>query len=331
MKLTNSQLQNFIGRIKLKEENMPKYREQINNLKEKLQTKITEDDRTGLKVTKYLLAGSWKKRTILRPTGENPIDIDLVLYVEGDEKLKDDLKKIHDFIVEYLEEIYPSKDINRDVDAEGNTKSIKIKFTGTGLELDIVPVVPLPNTSEYVWQPQRGGGGKRYITSVTKQLSFAKERKEENNSFTSIVRAIKWWKNYKELKPVDDEPGLSSFVIELILSHLEIEEGVENDIETGIIRFFRFISDSNFPIIKFKNAINNIPTTFDTPIYVADPTNNENNAAKKLNNSIWKEIINEANDAFDTLFIAQSKIGEGDTIEEWKHVFGPKFNITKED
>ncbi len=105
MKLSNTQLKNFIDRIKLKEENMPKYREQINNLKEKLQNKINEDNRTGLKVTKFLLAGSWKKRTILRPTGENPIDIDLVLYVEGDENIKDDLKKLHDFIVEYLEEI----------------------------------------------------------------------------------------------------------------------------------------------------------------------------------------------------------------------------------
>lgn len=331
MKLTNTQLQNFIGRIKLKEENMPKYREQINNLKEKLQTKIENDDRTGIKVTKYILAGSWKKRTILRPTGENPIDIDLVLYVEGDENLKDDIKKLHDFIVEYLKEIYPNKDINRDVDAEGNTKSIKIKYNGTGLELDIVPVVPLSNTSEYVWQPQRGGGGKRYVTSVTKQLNFAKERKEKNTSFTSIVRAIKWWKNYKELKPVDDEPGLSSFVIELIVSYLELEEGVENDIEAGIIRFFRFVSDPNFPIIKFKNAIKEVPITFDTPIYIADPANNENNAGKKLDNIIWKDIINEANDAFDTLFIAQSKIGKEDTIEEWKHVFGPKFNITKED
>lgn len=331
MKLTNTQLQNFIGRIKLKEENMPEYRTQINNLKEKLQTKIKEDNRTGMKVTKYLLAGSWKKRTILRSTGENPIDIDLVLYVEGDENLQDDLKKLHDFIVGYLKEIYPNKDINRDVDAEGNTKSIKIKFLGTGLELDIVPVVPLSNASEFVWQPQRGGGGKRYITSVINQLSFAKERKEENTSFTSIVRAIKWWKNYKELKPVDDEPGLSSFVIELIISHLEIVEGVENDIETGIIRFFRFVSDPNFPIIKFKNAINKVPLSFETPIYVADPTNNENNVAKKLDNSIWNEIIDEANDAFDSLFIAQSKLGEGDTIVEWKHVFGPKFNITKED
>lgn len=331
MKLTNTQLQNFIGRIKLKEENMPKYREQINNLKEKLQAKIDNDDRTGMKVTKYLFAGSWKKRTILRPTGENPIDIDLILYVEGDESLKNDLKKLHDFIVEYLQEIYPNKDIDRDVDAEGHTKSIKIKFSGTGLEVDIVPVIPISDLNEYVWQPQRGGGGKIYITSITKQLDFARERKNENSSFTSIVRAIKWWKNYKELNPVNGEPGLTSFLIELIVSYLEIEEGIENDIELGIIRFFRFVSDPNFPIIKFRNAIKSVPSSYDTPIYVSDPTNNENNAAKKLDDSIWDEIIEEANDAFDSLFIAQSKIGQGDTIEEWKHVFGPKFNITKEE
>lgn len=310
---------------------MPKYRDQINNLKEKLQAKIDDDDRTGMKVTKYLLAGSWKKRTILRPTGENPIDIDLVLYVEGDESLKNDLKKLHDFIVEYLQEIYPNKDIERDVDAEGHTKSIKIKFSGTGLEVDIVPVIPISDLNEYVWQPQRGRGGKIYITSVMKQLDFARERKNENSSFTSIVRAIKWWKNYKELNPVNGEPGLTSFVIELIVSYLEIEEGIENDIELGIIRFFRFVSGPNFPIIKFKNAIKSVPSSYDTPIYVCDPTNNENNAAKKLDGSIWGEIIEEANDAFDSLFIAQTKIGQGDTIEEWKHVFGPKFNITKEE
>jgi Second Messenger Oligonucleotide or Dinucleotide Synthetase domain len=282
MRLTNMQLQNFISKIKLKHEDMPRYRDQVNNLKEKLETKIKEDKRTGMKVTKFILAGSWKKGTILKPTGENPIDVDLVLYVEGDESLKDDLKKLHDFVVQYLGEIYPTKDIKRDVDAEGNTKSIKIIFTGTGLELDIVPVVPMTAPKEYVWQPQRGGGGKRYVTSVTKQLEFSRDRKVNNASYTSIIRAIKWWRNYKELRPIDDKPGLSSFVIELIVSYLEIEERVENEIEAGIIRFFRFISDPNFPIVKFSNAINSVPTGFETPIYSADPTNNENNAAKKL-------------------------------------------------
>jgi hypothetical protein len=330
MRLTNTQIQNFIDRIKLKPENMPKYRDQINNLREKLAAKIKDDKRTGMKVTKFLIAGSWKKGTILKPTGDNPIDVDLVLFVEGDNSLSNDLRKLHDFIVEYLEEIYPTKDINRDVDAEGNTKSIKIKFNGTGLELDIVPVVPLVSPQEYVWQPQRGGGGKKYVTSVSKQLDFAQERKEKNTSLTAIVRAIKWWRNYKELKPLDDEPGLSSFAIELIVSHLDIDKNIENEIEAGIIRFFQFVSDPNFPIISFKSAINKVPASFDTPIYLADPTNNENNAAKKLDDTIWKEVIKEANDSFESLYIAQSKRGEGETVEEWKHVFGPAFNISNE-
>src|SRR5690606_35710710 len=107
--------------------------------------------------------GSWKKGTILRPTGDNPIDIDLVLYITGDSRLHEDMERVNDLVVNYLEKIYPTKNINRDVDASVKTKSIKIKFTGSGLEVDIVPVVPLDTPKEYVWQPQRGGGGK-YIT-----------------------------------------------------------------------------------------------------------------------------------------------------------------------
>ncbi len=327
MKLTNNQLQNFIQRIKLKRENMTKYREQVENLKEKLETKIKDDKRTGLKVTKYVIAGSWKKGTILRPTKDIPIDIDLVLFVEGDEKIADDLKGLHDFIVKYLEEIYPAKDINKDVDAEGNTKSITITFLGTGLQVDIVPVVPITTPKEYVWQPQRGGGGK-YITSIIFQLDFASERKANNLFYTSIVRAIKWWRNYKELQPNDNEPGLSSYSIELIVAFLDITKGIPQNLEEGIIRVFQFLSTENFPIINFTKAINFVPI-FDTPIFIADNTNNENNTAKKMITTKWDEIVREADDAFDSLNIAQSKIYEGSTIEEWKRVFGPSFNITE--
>lgn len=326
MKLSNSQLQNFIQRIKLKREDMPEYREQVENLKEELENKIRDDQRTGLKVTKYTIAGSWKKGTILRPTGVNPIDIDLVLFVEGDENIADDLKKLHDFIVSYLEEIYPAKDINKDVDAEGQTKSIKITFKGTGLQVDIVPVVPLSKPKEYVWQPQRGGGGK-YITSVTKQLDFCTALKTSNSNFSSIVRALKWWRNYKELQPTDDEPGLSSYSIELIVAYQDLNDGIPDSIEDGLIRAFQFISSGIFPVISFPSAINNVLKTT-TPIYIADNTNNENNTAKKIDSVKWNEIISEANDAFESLNIAQAKRNEGDTIEEWKRVFGPSFNIT---
>lgn len=325
MKLNNAQLNFFINKIKLSPDSMPKYREQVNNLKERLEKKIKEDDRTGLKVTKYLLAGSWKKHTILRPTGDHPIDIDLVLFVEGDDNIQNDINKLHDFIVKYLEEIYPQKDISRDVDAEGHTKSIKIKFSGTGLEVDIVPVVPLENPKDYVWQPQRGGGG-TYITSIKKQLDLSLELRKNNPSYTSIVRALKWWRNYKELNPTNDEPGLSSFAIELIVAYLDITKGIETDIEEALIRFFQFLSTPDFPIIKFNGAINNIPD-FLTPVFIADNTNNENNVAKKLTQTKWEEIIEEAEDAFDTLNIAHEKRNEGDTINEWKHTFGPTFNI----
>lgn len=142
MMLTNSQLQNFIGRIKLPSDGIGVYREQMNNLRDRLAKKIDDDPKTGIRVTKFLIAGSWKKHTILRSSGYHPIDIDLVLFVEGDETWADDLERLHDFIVGYLTEIYPTKDISRDTDAEGRTKSIKIKFVGTGLELDIVPVGP---------------------------------------------------------------------------------------------------------------------------------------------------------------------------------------------
>lgn len=329
MKLNNTQLQNFVERIKLKREDMPKFREQVKNLQDKLEAKIKNDKRTGLRVAKYLIAGSWKKGTILRHTGENPIDIDLILFVDSDEDLKNDLKKLHDFIVQYLGEIYPMKDIKNDVDAEGNTKSITITFTGTKLIVDIVPVVSLKTPKDYVMQPQRGGGG-RYITSIIRQLDFAGDIKDKNPSFTSIIRAIKWWRDYKELQPTDDEPGLSSFAIELIVTYLDITKGVEQNIEEAIIRFFHFLITPNFPVIKFTKAINQIPT-FDTPIYIADPANNENNVAKKLDKAKWTEIKSEADDAFDSLNIAIAKNYEGDTTEEWKHVFGPSFNITEEE
>ena len=326
MKYTNDELGFFVDKIKLKAEDMPKYRAQINNLKEKLENKIKNDDSHGLKVTKYILAGSWKKHTILKPTGDYPIDIDLVLFVGGDDNIQNDLNKLFEYIITYLEEIYPQKDIRKVVDAKGNTKSITIIFSGSGLEVDIVPVVPMVSPAEYVWQPSRRGGSK-YITSISKQLDFSLNNRRNNPSYTSIVRALKWWRNEKEIKPTDDEPGLSSYVIELIVAYLDINNGIETNIEEAIIRFFQFLSGPNFPVISFKNAINSVPAYYTSSIYVADDTNNENNVSKRMTDSKWKEIVEEASDAFDSLNIAQSKRNEGDTLTEWKHVFGSTFNI----
>lgn len=327
MKLSDKELQFFVNKIKLQPENMGKYRDQVNNLKEKLDKKISEDDRHGLKVEKYIISGSWKKRTILKPSGDHPIDIDLVLFVKGDENIHNDIGGLFDFIIGYLEEIYPQKDISKDVDAAGNTKSVTIYFSGSGLSLDIVPVVHLSTPENYVWQPSRHGNGKKYITSISKQLDFSLERRQENLSYTGIVRVIKWWRNYKELKPSDNEPGLSSFTIELIVAYLDINMGIQTNIEEGIIRFFQFVSTTEFPEIVFKDSIRQVLASYESHIYISDNTNKENNVAKRMTKSKWNEIIEAAEDAFDTLNFAQARNNEGDTIQEWKRVFGPTFNI----
>ena len=323
MKLTNTELLNFVNRIKLKKDDMPKYREQIKKLMEKLQKKIDEDKRTDIKVTKFEIAGSWKKGTILRRTGEHPIDIDLILHIEGEGDIKEDIEKIHDYVVKYLQDIYPTKE-ESDIEADGKTKSIKIKFVGTGMEVDIVPVV-IATPADYVWQPQRGGGGK-YITSVTKQLSFSDKRKSSNPSYTSIVRSLKWWRNYQELK----EEELSSFAIELLVSYLDINKGVEGNIEKGILRFFTFVSNPTLPVISFKDAIKTVPV-YTTPIYIADPTNNENNAVRKMETKNFNEVKKKANEAFEAISIAQSRGTQYETLEEWKAVFGSNFNINTEE
>ncbi len=318
MKLDNAQLGNFINRIKLHRDDMGKYKDQIGNLRDRLKAKIKDDTSTGMKVTRFLIAGSWKKHTVLRPKGEHPVDVDLVLFVGGDDSLKSDVGKLHDYVVKYLLEIYPTKDVG-DVEAEGKTKAIKIVFKGTGLEVDIVPVVP-DTPSTYVWQPERGGGG-RFITSVDKQLDENLRARKQNASYTSIVRALKWWRNRQGLKP-----ELTSFTIELIASYLDDTYGSQPGIEEGIIRFFQFVSGRDFPVITFPAAINTVPR-FTNPVFVADPTNNENNAASKIDNDAWARVVKAADEAFEGLSIAQSSRTMGATTEEWEAVFGPSFNI----
>jgi len=318
MKLDNTQLSNFINRIKLHRDDMGKYRNQIENLRDRLKAKIKDDTSTGMRVSRFLIAGSWKKHTILRPKGEHSVDVDLVLFVEGDDTLKSDVNKLHDYVVQYLREIYPTKDVG-DVEAEGKTKAIKIKFIGTGLEVDIVPVVP-DTPSTYVWQPERGGGG-RFITSIDKQLGANIEWRKQNASYTAIVRALKWWRNRQQLKP-----GLTSFTIELIAAYLDDTYGCETSIEEGLIRFFQFVSGRSFPVIKFPLAINEVPR-FTNPVFVADPTNNENNAASKMDNDAWKQVVEAANTAFEGLCIAQSSTTLSATTEEWTELFGPSFSI----
>ena len=148
-------------------------------------------------------------------------------------------------------------------------------------------------------------------------MDFITGLKNKNPHFTSIVRILKSWRNYKELE-------LSSFSIELVVAYL-IEAGrISNvSINQAIITFFEFLGNDDSVKVYFSEAIG---SKTDNVPYIADPTNNENNTIN-MSNEEWKEVIDMAETAFETLSYAKNVQESGKTLELWKEIFGPNFNI----
>lgn len=173
------------------------------------------------------------------------------------------------------------------------------------------------NVVDYVQQPDAHNN--RYFTSPKNQLQFISDRKFANPNFTTIVRILKKWKNFQQIE-------LSSFAIELIVSYLEINEGVETSIEESILRFFKILGKKQFPVILF-NAPYGTYSADNSHIYIADPTYNENNVTKYVLKQDWDEVRTTANLAFDTLLLADEEEYTSLTILLWKEIFGTEFNI----
>ena len=134
------------------------------------------------------------------------------------------------------------------------------------------------------------------------------------------MRILKSWRNYKELE-------LPSFTIELAVANL-IERGLISgfSINQSIINFFEFFGNGNPVEVYFSDAIG--PQTGSAP-WIADPTNNENNTIR-LSDSEWDEVVEKAECGFETISYAKAVRETGKTLDLWKEVFGPSFNIKEE-
>ena len=314
MKLTNAQLYNYVERIKFSREDKQKYQPQIDTLKENVTKYISKH--TDCKVIKILQSGSWKKGTILAPKDGVELDIDLVFFIDMGTATQWEVRQLNEDIKNFLFDIYPNK---TEDDFWDSPKTAGVVFRGTGLSFDIVPVVPI-NTESYVWQPEKGTRG-HYYTSIEGQLKFNSDLKDQNNNYAAIVRILKKWKSKHDLK-------LSSFSIEIIQGWLDCIKGYDLSIEDAVIRFLDWLGRYEFPHVAFKTSIlDKINTTSRGAIYVADPTNRNNNTAEYLSEDDWNTIQNKAREDYEKLVYAQELEFKGETVELWKEVFGTSFNI----
>ncbi len=312
MEYTNEELSNYVNRIKLTQEQKSSYIQQIDNLKENVIKAVNGMENT--KVTRVRRAGSWKKGTALAPKGDFPLDIDMVFFLELEEDASFDATELRDEVIAVLCAAYPNKEKSDFTDGQ---KTIGVVFRGSGLEVDVVPFIPERGNTTYGRQPRKKLNSGEFKTSVDKQLEFVSEIKDKCSNFTSIVRILKSWRNYKELE-------LSSFSIELAVAHLIKEARISAaSINQAVVTFFEFFGNGNPIEVYFSGAIG--PRAGSAP-WISDPTNNENNTVR-LSASEWDEVVEAAECGFQTIFYARAVRETGETLDLWKEIFGPSFNI----
>ena len=316
MMLNDSNLGVFVSKVlHLGPGKRKEYVKQVDRLIAELEKKITADASFG--VTKFTKTGSLMKGTILKPRGEYGVDADIAVFLDVSESEKDDIDRMHEIIRKLLIAVYHQKN---EEDFEVQPRTLGIHFHDSGLDIDLVPIIPIKGEKGYGWQPSSQGGAP-VKTSVQGQLDFIKKRREADPRFKSIVRLLKKWRNENELDQ------FRSFSIELIVSHLYDTQGAASTLESGLQRFFLYVAQSKLQTpISFPElgAVTKFPSD---PVVILDPVNRENNVALRLTKDERADIVSEAEKAWATIESASWKSGKGETLDLWKEVMGRSFTI----
>src|SRR5699024_6136404 len=131
------------------------HRAQVNRLRERLTTKISEDPDYGL--VKSLHAGSVAKGTAL----SNVNDLDLAVYVKAESAPESDPA-----LVSWLADRLFDATTNMSRDQfEENDHCVTVKFRSSGLDVDVVPVIYEGEDNDIGYLIKKGSGD-RLKTSV---------------------------------------------------------------------------------------------------------------------------------------------------------------------
>lgn len=280
MALSNTELRYYDSNVlRLPLDKRKEYHEQVDRLIVELRKSI--GDKTEIKITKVVKAGSFAKYTILRKTSVDPVDVDVVFYISGRDADRETLDSLNNTIYDLLIKQYPSKSVE---DFEIQRKAAKVTFVGTGLSVDIVPVIEDDNRPGYGWQFDIHDGSK-IQTCAPCQIKFVRDRKNQDSDFRTLVRMAKKWRNQAEIKP------LKSFAIELIMAHVLATQGNSESIEQRFRNFLLYIAQSGLKDeISFPE--NTAPfTIFSDPVVILDPVYSLNNVTSRISEAERKEIV----------------------------------------
>ena len=287
-------------KVNLPKDKANEYRAQARRLRERLESYLAEHPDFTLK--KMLLSGSLAKGTALRSLN----DIDVACYISGADAPHDISELLH-YLAERLRKAFPNFSPDQ---VKPQTYSVTVSFRGSGLDVDVVPIL-------YDGDPKWYGDlvsqddGSFLKTNIPLQLEFTQKRKQAQKvHFSQVVRLAKFW--VQNAKRDYDGFRFKSFMVEMIFSHL-CDQGLDfSDYPEALQHFFTYLARSNLrERIIFKDYYE--PTTvgsFTEPVQIIDPVNAKNNVSRLYTDAQADAIVTaalNAGDAIDAALAAPTK------------------------
>jgi hypothetical protein len=304
-------------RVNLPRDKANIYRAQARGLREKLEGYLSEHPDFTLR--KMMLSGSLAKGTALRSLN----DIDVACYVSGAEA-PSDVAKLLDYIAARLRKAFPNFSPEQ---VQPQTYSVTVSFRGTGLDVDVVPIL---YDGDPLWYGNlvSQDDGSFLRTSIPLHLDFAaKRRRCQEKHFAQVVRLAKFWAG--RMKQERDGFRFKSFMIEMILAKL-CDDGLPfDDYPEALQHFFTYLATSDLrEHIAFSDYyhLSAVPTSSDR-VRITDPVNAQNNVARLYTPANADAIVDAAIDAGDAIDAALAAPNKNLTVGYWQKVFGPSFQV----
>ena len=207
------------------------------------------------------------------------------------------------------------------------TYSVTISFRGSGLDVDVVPILYFGDKDWYGCVVSQDDGS-LLETCIPRHLDFIRSRKQKQEThFAQVIRLAKYW--VKLMKTERNGFRFKSFMVELVMAKL-LDKGVDfSDYPEALQSFFTYLATSNLDeLVVFYDyyKASDLPV-FPNPIKIVDPVNPKNNAAKLYTRTQADAVVDAAIDAGDAIDSALSTTTKEKTVYYWQKVFGTTFNV----
>ena len=304
-------------KVNLPRDKAEEYRAQARRLRERLEGYLREHPDFTLK--KMMLSGSLAKGTALRSLN----DIDVACYISGADA-PGDVPRLLNYLAERLRKAFPNFSPDQ---VKPNTYSVTVSFRGSGLDVDVVPILYNGDPNWYGNLVSQDDGS-FLETCIPRHLEFIRKRKQAHETdFAQVVRLIKFWA--AKMKREQDGFRFKSFMIELVLAHLADQGATFSDYPDALQHFFTYVARTGLrERLVFADYYQpSVVGAFAEPVQIIDPVNAKNNVSRLYTAAEADMIVDAALEAGDAIDAALAAPTKGETVAYWRKVFGSSFQV----